>query len=171
MRILGHLFIAFLCLSPMIGCSVGRIYQSVQFDIHCGDNIKRASHANTVELAKKEMEVIVSYLEVNNMTEGYTSVLYKQPSEDVGFWYKNLKTSLLELKTLPDNATPLEKSNMLIKLRETLTDGDKGTHINIPDGISVFPNNVFWFWFSWFSFFTCIGYFSWLFIKLIKYLD
>ncbi len=117
----------------------------VQFNVACGGHIERAAHANSVELAASELDTAVKYLENNNMTSGYTSVLYQTPNEDIGFWYKNLKTSLDELKGLPPDASGLEKSNVLLKLHETLIrSGDQGKQsINVPPGISVFPGNKF----------------------------
>ena len=63
--------------------------------------------------------------------------------EDVGFWYQNLKASLGELDQVSLTASQLEKSNLLIKLRETLLDqGKEGISITSPDGISRFPLNT-----------------------------
>lgn len=139
-------FIGLLLCLPMLGLASGRIYTNVVFDINCVDRIKRAADANTVELAKTELEAVVAYLEKTDRTQGYTSVLWKTPSEDVGFWFNNLKTSLEELKALPATASPLEKSNMLLKLRETLIDHNKnGDEVTMPDGVSRFPNNMLWF--------------------------
>jgi hypothetical protein len=105
--------------------------------------MKRAADANTLDLAIKEMEIVVRYLEKKGMTKGYTSILYRTPDEDLEFFYKNMKTALEELKSVRANASPLEKSNVLMKLRETLLD-EKGSSIEItvPPGISIYPNNV-----------------------------
>ena len=48
-----------------------------------------------------------------------------------------------ELDKLPETATSLEKTNVLMKLRETLTDeSEDGTEVTVPNGISIYPNNV-----------------------------
>lgn len=105
--------------------------------------LKRAADANSIELAKTELSKAVSEIERRGLTSGYTSILYKTPDEDIGFWYANLKTSLEELQGLSKNSSSMEKSNVLIKLRESLLDGgDKGDSITYPSGISVYPNNV-----------------------------
>ena len=123
-----------------------RAYKSVIYNINCGERIERASRANTVKTAIQELEAATTYLEQNNLTSGYTSVLWKTPSEDVEFWYKNLKASLTELKSLPADASSLEKSNMLIKLRESLIKhSQEGDSIVAPSGISVHPHNFHWF--------------------------
>lgn len=147
-------FLFFLVMSVPLMLLVGyvgfRAYTNIVFDINCGDRLKRAADANTVEIAQKELEAVVIYAEQKGYTQGYTSVLWKTPSEDVGFWYNNIKTALEEIKHLPANASPLEKSNMLIKLRETLIDhGVKGDTITVPDGLARFPNNAIWFWAGW----------------------
>lgn len=124
-------------------CLGAVIVNHISFDRNCGGYLKRAADANTIELAEKNLNVAVEYLERNEMTSGYTSVVYRTPDEDVGFWYQNLKASLKELREVKPDATQLEKSNILMKLRETLLDsGEKGVHITAPDGISRFPNNT-----------------------------
>ena len=103
--------------------------------------LKRAADANNIELAASQLQTSIDYIEKNKLTTGYTSVLYKTPDEDLGFWYNNLKASKAELdKTI--NSSTLEKTNLLLKLRETLLDeGEKGSHITYPKGIDIFPNN------------------------------
>ncbi|MFA6227549.1 MAG: hypothetical protein WC631_03710 [Candidatus Paceibacterota bacterium] len=119
------------------------IVRGVTFGINCGGHMGRAANANSIGLAKQEMEIVVKYLEYNNLTNGNTSVLWDTPSQDLGFFYKNMKDSLVELQSIKDTATPLEKSNVLMKLRETLTHhGDKSTSITVPWGISLAPHNV-----------------------------
>lgn len=134
-----------------MGCfhSGVRLYKSITFGINCGGRIKRAADSNTIELAKKEMQVVVLYLEDNDMTKGYTSILYKTPDEDVGFWYENLKSALDELEKVKPSISQLEKSNLLMKLRETLLDEDAS--VTLPMGISIFPNNVAYCMWGWFS--------------------
>lgn len=138
-----------LCL-PFLGWAAARTYNSWMFDIRCGDNIKRAADANKVETATAELEKVVAYMEANRLTSGNTAALqflWTPPNRDVGFWYTNIKDALAELKALPPTATPLERSNMLIKLRETLLDhGEKGDRVTVPAGISVFPHNALYFW-------------------------
>ncbi|TSC53252.1 MAG: hypothetical protein LiPW39_385 [Parcubacteria group bacterium LiPW_39] len=92
------LVLAILATVFLLGLTGVTIYRAVVFDIDCGDRIKRAADANTIELASKEMEVVVSYIEKRGLTEGYTSILYNTPDEDVGFWHQNLKASLGELR-------------------------------------------------------------------------
>jgi hypothetical protein len=85
----------------------------------------------------------IVYLESNNLTSGYTSVLWKTPDEDIDFWYRNLKASQRELENLKSESA-LEKTNVLIKLRETLLDTGEKTKVTVPNGLSVYPNNKLW---------------------------
>lgn len=110
--------------------------------------LERAGNANSVEMAKGELLKATKEIERQNLTSGYTSVVYKTPDEDISFWYKNLKNALSDLERLPKNSSPLEQSNVLIKLRESLMDKEELTY---PAGISVYPNNgiiMFWGWVS-----------------------
>jgi hypothetical protein len=99
------------------------IVKSVNLTQNCTGYLERASNSNTVETAMFELERSIKYLEDNNLTTGYTSIFYRTPDEDIGFWYKNLKDSYIELSKVDSNTTSLEKSNLLMKLRETLMDG------------------------------------------------
>lgn len=126
-----------------------RIYNDIVYNIDCGGHIKRAADANTVELATQELKIVIAYLEAKKMIDGYTSVLYRTPDEDIGFWYQNLKSSLGELEKVTPQTTQLERSNILIKLRETLLDHGQGVQITEPSGISIYPNNVAYAWFGW----------------------
>lgn len=124
--------------------------------------LKRAGDANTVELANGELKKALTYLEQNNLTEGYTSILYRTPDEDVGFWYQNLKASQQELDKL-GNSSSLEKTNVLLKLRETVLDSGKKSSVTVPDGLSVFPHNKRWVIMGWSAF---IGFFAGLVLVL-----
>ncbi len=128
-----------------------RIVAGIQFDRGCGGYLKRAADANTVELAKKQLKVALDYMEREVSTTGYTSVLYRTPDEDVEFWYTNIKSSSAELEQINPNASQLERSNLLMKLRETLLDEGKSTSITVPAGISIYPNNVAMAFFGWLS--------------------
>lgn len=120
------------------------IVKSIRFDQQCAGYIKQAADANTVELALQRLQVAIDYAESHNLTSGYTSVLWKTEDENIGFWYQNLLMCQQELMGA-QGGTQLEKSNILMKVRESLTDqGEKGTELKIPDGISRYPNNLFW---------------------------
>lgn len=121
------------------------IVKEVHLNQNCTGHLKRAADANTIELALTELNQAVAYCESNNLTNGYTSVFYNTPDEDIEFWFKNLKASQAELKSVTPETTSLERTNILMKLRETLTDhGEKGINITYPDGLSRYPNNGMW---------------------------
>ncbi|WP_299434315.1 hypothetical protein [uncultured Aquimarina sp.] len=120
-----------------------RISKSVQFKQNVSGYLKRAADANTIELANEELTKVIDYLESNNITSGYTSMLWETPDEDIGFWYKNLKASQTELQNLKSNSA-LERTNVLIKLRETLVDTGERTKVTVPKGLAVYPNNMLW---------------------------
>ncbi len=128
------------------GCAT---YSKVMFDLRCGNYLERAANSNTIELAEQNLKVAVAYMESNSMTSGNTGALWPSPKNDVGFWYENVSASLEELKSVKPDASQLEKSNVLMKLRETLLDnGESGDSLTAPDGISVFPFNGLFFWWA-----------------------
>ncbi len=152
--IIGLLLVVF----AIPSCAV-RGYKSIIFERGVGGNLKRAADANTINLAQEELSAALKYIEANGLTVGYTSIIYRTPDEDVSFWYRNLSASLDELRSLPTNATSLEKSNMLMKLRETLLDTHaRGVSVTAPDGISVFPNNMAYaIWLAFSALIGCAG--------------
>jgi hypothetical protein len=140
-----------------------RTVADIQFDRNCEGYLKRAADANNVELAIKNLEVAVKYAENNDLKSGYTSIVYRTPDEDVGFWYENLTASLKELRAVKPDTPMLERTNILMKLRETLLDQGQHMSVTAPSGISVYPSNgayamwgifgfilslVFWFAFA-----------------------
>jgi hypothetical protein len=129
------------------GWATVRIVKSVQFDFDCKAYLKRAADANTVELAKNELGKAIEYVEENKLTEGIVSIFLKNPANDLGFWYQNMKSAYEELENLEEDSSALEKTNVLMKLRESLTDSSDGdsTSVITPEGITVYPNNVIYF--------------------------
>ena len=124
------------------GLLVPPIVVGVQADRKCVGYLKRAADANSPELAIEELGVALGYMEGEGWTTGFTSIIYTTPDEDVGFWYKNIKQSQESLRKLPKEASDLEKSNALMKLRETLL--DDGKYVTSPTGISRYPRNGLW---------------------------
>ena len=120
-----------------------RIAKKVQFEQNVSGYLKRAADANTIELAEKELTKVIDFLEANNLTSGYTSIIWQTPDEDIDYWYRNLKASQVELQTL-ESESALEKTNVLIKLRETLLDVGERTKVTVPDGLAVYSNNMMW---------------------------
>lgn len=116
--------------------------KSIQFDQKCGGYLKQAADANSVELAERQLNLAIDYIEQRELTSGYTSVLWNTENENIEYWYNNLKQCQKELAATKNNST-LENTNVLMKLRESLTDVDQnGTTLTIPYGISRYPNNL-----------------------------
>ena len=69
----------------------------VEFEQNCTGYLKQAADANTIELAIDRLDKAIEYAESKNWTDGYTSILWKTEDENIGFWYKNLKSSLVTM--------------------------------------------------------------------------
>ena len=116
-------------------------YAGIVFGIDIKGRLKRAADSNTISLASSELKAALEEIERRRYTSGYSSVLWRTPKHDIAFWYKNLKSSLEELGTISEEATQLEKSNVLMKLRETILDDTKsGVEVTYPPFISLYPN-------------------------------
>ncbi len=121
-------------------------YLNIQLDQKCTGYLKRAADANSIEMAKGQLDIAIQYLEQNNITHGYTSVIYQTPDEDVEYWYNNLKSCQNELSD-PKKVSTLDGEKLtLLKLRQTLIDQTKnGDEITYPSGLAQYPNNRLWF--------------------------
>ena len=128
------------------------IVKDITMKQNCTGYLKRAADANTVEMAIMQLNKAISYLEENNLTSGYTSVLWKTPDEDIEFWFNNIKASQYGLSKVDGTTSSLEKSNLLMKLRETLMDnGEDGDELIVPKGLSRYPNNLLFGILMWFG--------------------
>lgn len=135
-------FIFIVCLVLACITPVTCVVKNIQFKQNCSGYLKQAADANTPELALDCLNKALVYAEKNHLTYGYTSVLWNTEDENIEFWYTNLKACQKELQSCLDG-TQLEKSNVLMKVRESLTDeGKQGTELTIPSGISRFPHNL-----------------------------
>ena len=126
-------------------CLIGYgVVCDIQFVRGCEGHLKRSADANTIELAREELKTAVDYLESKQLTDGSSHLFYETPKCDIGFWYTNLKASLVELESMSTrDVDSLTASNQLIKLRETLMDqGEKRAHVTMPPNIHVYPNQL-----------------------------
>ena len=141
------LIIAIISTLTFISWATVRIIKTIQFDFECKAYLKRAADSNTIELAKGELKKAIDYAKEKDLTTGIVSIFLKNPANDIGFWYHNMNLAYEELDSISDNASSLEKTNVLMKLRESLTDSDSSgaTSVIIPDGITVYPNNMLYF--------------------------
>ena len=118
---------------------------SITFNKNCGGYLELAANANSIDLAKSNLDKAIQYLEKNQLTTGYTSIVYNTPDENVTYWYANLKACQRELDVFSVRpGSTLEETNFLMKLRESLTTpaSEGGQHIITPQGISIFPCNT-----------------------------
>lgn len=140
------------------GWGIVRIVKAEIFRMNCKEYILRASEASSIEIAKTELSKAISYAEKNNLTQGIVHIIIKDPANDVGFWYKNMKTAYEELDNIAEDASALEKTNVLMKLKESLTDTTEKNDIiaTTPQGISIYPYNVLYLLWGFISFIAAI---------------
>ena len=146
------LFGALLCV-PFLLFNGLRIYKHIIFDRDVTQHLKRAADANSLDLAKQELKIVLDYCDVHNLKQGYTSILYTTPDEDIEFWYNNILDCHSQMLTLPKDAS---KDLILIKLHQTLLDHKDGYEVvTVPSGLVYYPSN--WVWALWFVFSILIG--------------
>lgn len=140
----------------LIATIIPAIYCYADYDRNIGGHLKRAADANTVELAKTELSIAIKNIEARSFTKGSSHLFWSTPATDLEFWYKNLQVSLVELETIKSDASLVEKTNTLMKLRETLLDhGNREETVTAPENITLYPYQ--------FTFFLVFGVFLFLF--------
>ena len=163
MKAVLAIFLTLLSLSVFTVVTV----KSIQLKQNCTGYLERAASANTVEEANVQLTKAIDYLEARELTTGYTSVLWRTPDEDIAFFYRNLKASQSELSKVDSTTTALERTNVLMKLRETLMDSYDGSDvITCPDGLSRYPNNTGWGILMWLAGLIPLGLIAWGFAEL-----
>lgn len=135
---------------PVTACVGGYVVKEIRWSQDVEGHLKRAADSNTVEMAREELRLVVTYLEQNHITDGTTGVVWSTPHEDVGFWYNNIKASLGQLTLAGPQATQTEKEMLLLKLRQTLLDHkEHGEGVTQPSNIMFFPNVGLWLAATW----------------------
>lgn len=132
-------------IAPTIIYGIG-LMKNIQFNAKCINYFELASNANSVDIAEKHLSSGIKYLEDHGLTEGDTSCLMYKPTNDISFWYENLKSTQTQLREVvnKETLTELEESNLLMKLRETLLDEDGD--VIYPIMIEFYPNHNIWRW-------------------------
>ncbi len=150
-----------------MGSGIFYAVNELDFSFNCAEYLKRAADANTIEMAKPELNKAIEYLEYNNLTSGVVSVFLKNPKNDIGFFYENLKASQAELEKANPEISQLEESNLLMKLRETLMDEGETVRVTYPAWISIYPDNVAFFWWTVINLIAAVG-FGWIIYSLFN---
>ena len=158
-------FIAILLIVVGLITPVSCTVKSIQFKQDCAGYLKQAADANTAAIALDRITKALDYIERNRLTESYTSVLWTTEDDNIGFWYENIKACKSELEACL-KSSQLEQTNVLMKVRESLMDGEG---LTIPAGISRYPNNSVWMIFGWISAFLIIGGIGWILWMLDDY--
>ena len=165
-----HRFPAILFGLSLICFLVTSVVWSIQYEREIGGHLKLASDANSTELAERKIKLAIEGMERWGLCNGggencFTSVIYRTPEDDVGYWRENIEGTLEDLHSMSaeERADNLIESNQLIKVRETLLDsGEGGDHVTDPPGISRYPYNVRMAWWLWISLIgTIVGVLMW----------
>src|SRR5690606_27054809 len=108
-----------LFLSWSVVCAI----KSVRFDQDIGGHLKLAADANNLTLAEGQLSIALHGMDewklCNNLSDNcYTSIVYRTPDEDVGYWRSNIQAAnddLLRILSRKD-VDDLTQSNQLLKI-------------------------------------------------------
>lgn len=138
-----------LSISSFVIWGVVRIVAAIEFDTQVIGCLRNYVEAGTIEVAEESLEAAIVALEERGLTEGQVSIFSKDPNNNIGLWYNNLSKSK-ELLTKLSEETAVNQFIVLEKQKNGLK-GD-GSKIKHPKGISIYPYNGGFFWWSILSF-------------------
>jgi len=81
-----------LALLAITGWAGTKFHLANLFDAECASYVRSAAKATDRAVADKHFMHAVDWLKANGMTEGFTSVLYNGPEEDVSEWFAKLNS-------------------------------------------------------------------------------
>lgn len=139
-----------MCVLMIATVIVPPVVRQIDRRVTCTGYLDRAANANTAKLACEQLDRAIVEIEHRGWTNGSTRVFFNYPQCDLGYWYQNLVAARAELRALPEMVSALEQSNLLMKLRETLTEqGEHGSKLIVPPMLNFYPSQMFWFlwWF------------------------
>lgn len=118
--------------------------QVVGFHSEVGSHLDVVKTANQPSMAIGELDQALLGMDLRGLGCGprgeqivgqcFTSVMVSTADEDVGLWRRNLEEARADLARLPSDASHLEVSNTLMKLRESIT---------TPEGVAIYGWNKF----------------------------
>lgn len=120
-----------------VSCLGYGTYKAIVFDTQCKEYLSLAANANSIELAKSNLDKAIQYIEKNQLTSGNSAIFIKSPSNNITLWYANLKACQKEIWELSvKGGTTLEQTNLLMKLRESLLNNEV---VIVPKFLSMYP--------------------------------
>lgn len=117
------------------------------FKFGCQAYIDRAIVASDLDVAQAELGKAIDYMEQHSLTEGIVSIILKNPKNDIGYWYNTIKDTHRQIMEFPRDATQLEKSNFMMRVRESIEG------LSTPSWIFLYPHNTLWLVWGIISFF------------------
>jgi len=154
--------LAIVSLVAFLAWAAVRIYAGITFDINIDSYVAQAASSPSPQIAAEKLDAAVAGAVNAGLTKGNTGVFFTYPTNDVGFWYQRLVDSRAVLRGLAPNDTPLEISNTMMRVHESLTThGKDGQSPISPEGISIAPHNVAFFWWGLLSFLAAVLFLGW----------
>lgn len=131
-------FICVISLFFSIAIPINR--QSI-FDKCFVNHVKRGIDSLNLDIAKKELDKAIKYLNDNNLTNGSTSIFSGDSENDLESYYNWIKEVYKYIKYFPSNASKVERLKYFKELENI------ESTINIPKGMAMYPyNKLFFIW-------------------------
>lgn len=140
--------VAGICGLSFVGLQGYALHKHLKKKALFDDYIVAAYKAEDAKTAKKQFRRAMVWIEENGAKEGFTSVSYQSPTDNVNDWYENVANVDDEMDRLViTKDTPQPWRQSMVHHRLVLVDGDgKVTSVQTPRGLYLHPNNRFFGW-------------------------
>ena len=138
--------ISLLLAVPFFSWAITRIVRSNNFDDNCTYHITQALGNYSITTppekgfaySEQEIDTAITYLEKNNLTNGYTTITDRQSFEDLSAYYSSLKERSEYLHSLKN----MRSEEVAAFQKYTTMKNLQSKEVDCPNGISVFPHNT-----------------------------
>ncbi len=113
----------------------------------CESFLKNSVYTDSITLTKTELSYAISYLEEKDLTHGRVSIITQDINNDIGYFYENLKEQyMLLVEAENKNLNDREQEDVLKIYRKNICNNFGSP--KIPNGITIYPYNIAFFWWS-----------------------
>ncbi len=151
--------------TALAGWAGHRLHLDRMFTAQVTEYVLAAYKTDDPEKAKKYLTTAQAYLETTGKTDGFTSIAYPTPDEDLGDWSASIKdASEFEATGIKDDRKPWQRKLLAAGLvnEVEIQGGKKRLDLNYPGGVSAAPYNSHVFWLGIGSLTSLVGSFLWM---------
>lgn len=129
-------------LGSVIACGFTYAILAVNCRAGITDSLREAAQSQTPEDAILHLNSVIEYMEENELTYGYTSIVTPDETENLETWYKKVVSVRDQIDNMPDSISIYEKAAFVSFVMGNIVSCRQcNFYSRAPEGISVYPYN------------------------------